>query len=129
MLRAQGPGWRRCSYEGVGGWWVGLASLPPLAPEPGNPQQGSLPEGTSILSLTLPAPALWFPLPQPCSATLPCPTFPPGPHRVPPGAGFWRKPRKAPALLLTPSPYPVPNIKLAICVSATLWPEAGEGLE
>lgn len=112
--------------RGVGGRWVGLASLPPLAPEPGNPTTGKPPRGSQQ-----PFPDLASACPLVPSATVlqphPAPPPPsPRPSQSPPGAGFSRKPRKPPALLLT---TPTPNIKLVISVSATLWPEAGEGLE
>ena len=125
MSRAQGPGWRRCSYEGVGGWWVGLASLPPLAPEPGNPTVGKPHQGSQHPSPapfpTLPAPALRSPRPQSCSPSLPHPTFPHRPSQGPSGPGSWRKHRKAPCpSSFRPPPRPHPHIKLAISVFATL---------
>lgn len=107
----------------VDGGWALPACLPWLQNE-GTPQCGSLTEGPSIPSPPA-SPCPLSPWPQFCSPALLCLPSRPSESLW---AWVWRLHRKF--LLPTPPlPSPSSHIKLAISVSATLWPEAGEGLE
>lgn len=125
-MRAQGPGGGGVVVRGwVGGGWAQATCLPWVQNQ-GAPQWGSLTEGPSVPSPTLPAPA-------PCalgysSAAQPCPNFPPGPIDSLWGWG-WRPRRELPSFL--PAPHLLSlssHIELAISVSAThSGPRQGRG--